>query len=79
MATIEVEVKLREQRPRVVGSANGPEFVVEQTRPALLQEALEPQEVRRVDDVPSLLLRFGSGLVIVREEEERPVSGDGSA
>ena len=63
----------------VVGAADRPEFVVEQAGPARCQEGVEPLQVRRVRDPPGRLLRFDGRLLVVGQEEERPVAREGAS
>ena len=79
MAAAQVEVQLGEQRTRVVGAADGPELVLEEARPARVEEGVQPLQVRRVRDAAGGLLRLGGGLLVVGEEEERPVADERAA
>ena len=79
MPAVEVEVELGEQRPRVVGAPDRPELVLEQPRPARLQEAVEPLQVRRVHDVARRLLGLVRHLLVVGQEEESPVAHEGTS
>ena len=79
MPAVEVQVQLGEQRARVVRAPDRPELVVEEPRPARLQEAPQPLQVRRAADVADRLLGLRSRLLIVGQEEERPVAHEGAA
>ena len=79
MPAAQVEVQLGEQGPGVVGAADRPEFVVEQAGPARCQEGVEPLQVRRIRDPAGRLLRFDGGLLVVGQEEERPVAREGAS
>ena len=79
MPAAQVEVQLGEKGPGVVGAADGPEFVVEQAGPARSQEGVEPLQVRRIGDPPGRLLRFDGRLLVVSQEEERPVAREGAS
>ena len=75
----QVEIQLGEQRAGVVGAADGPELVLEEPRPAGAQERVQPLEVRGVRDPADGLLRLGGRLLVVGEEEERPVADERAA
>ena len=79
MPAAQVQVQLGEQRPGVVGAADRPEFVIEEARPAGLEECVEPFQVRRVRDPAGRLFGFGGRLLVVGQEEEGPVAREGAA
>ena len=79
MPAAQVEVQLGEQRPGIVGAADRPEFVIEEARPAGLEECVEPFQVRQVGDPAGRLFGFDGRLLVVGEEEERPVAREGAA
>ena len=76
---VEGDVDLGEERPRVVGAADGPELVVEEARPARLQERLEPGQLGRARDAALRLPGLGRRLLVVGEEVERAVAHEGAA
>ena len=79
VAGVEGDVDLGEERPGVVGAADGPELVVEEAGPAGLQERLEPGELGRARDAALHLPGLGRRLLVVGEEIERAVAHERAA
>ena len=76
---VEVQVHLGEQGARVVGAPDRSELVVEQPRPARPEKAVQPLQVGRVRDAARRLLGLVGRLLVVGEEEERPVAHERAA
>ena len=79
MTVAEVEVELRHERPVVVGAADRTELVVEPAGPLRLKEVLQLIEFGGVHDVARELLRLARLLLVVGDEEKRPVAHDRAA
>ena len=76
LSAAQVQIELGQQRARIVGAPDRPEFVVEQSRPACLQKALQALQVGRIADSAGRLLGLGGRLLVVGQEEERPVPNE---
>ena len=75
----DIQVQLGQQGSRAVGAADRPELVVEQARPARLQEILQHPQVFRAGDPAVRLLGLGAGLLVIGQKVEHPVARDGTA
>ena len=71
---VEVQVQLGQQRAGVVRALYRSELVVEQPRPAHVQEAFQLQQIVRVPDIAGRLFRLGGLLQVVGQEEEGAVA-----
>ena len=76
---VQVQIELGQERAGVVGPPDRAELVVEQSRPARVQKALQLEQVLRVLDVAGCLLRFGGLLEVVGQEKEGAVAHERAA
>ena len=79
MPVVDIHVQLGQQRSRIVRPADRAELVIEQPRPALLQESLQSPQVFRIGDTTIRLLRLGTGLLVIGKKVEGTVPQDGTA